>query len=104
MLSLEPLDCYGFIWIISYVWSTSWSTGPPTNCLPGQVGIFTPGLRIASDVARGRNVSLDEVGAEEASCLLMTGPEIVDYTTEMLADLVNRFPEVLCGKLSRKLV
>lgn len=45
-------------------------------------------------MASGRSVSVNEVDAEEATCLLMTGPEIVDHTKEMLADLVNRFPEV----------
>ncbi|XP_052124315.1 sodium/potassium-transporting ATPase subunit alpha-1-like [Frankliniella occidentalis] len=66
----------------------------------GQVGIFSPDQKIASDVARAKKVPVAEVRAEEAACLLMTGPEIVDYTKEMLAALLNRFPEIVFARTS----
>ncbi|KAK3930546.1 Sodium/potassium-transporting ATPase subunit alpha, partial [Frankliniella fusca] len=50
--------------------------------------------KIASDVARAKKVPVAEVRAEDAACLLMTGPEIADYTKDMLAVLLNRFPEI----------
>ncbi|KAE8743481.1 hypothetical protein FOCC_FOCC010933, partial [Frankliniella occidentalis] len=56
--------------------------------------------KIASDVARAKKVPVAEVRAEEAACLLMTGPEIVDYTKEMLAALLNRFPEIVFARTS----
>lgn len=59
----------------------------------GQVGIFSADQRIASEVARARKVAVAEVRAEEAACLLMTGPEMADYNKDTLAALINRFPE-----------
>ncbi|KAJ1526859.1 hypothetical protein ONE63_008417 [Megalurothrips usitatus] len=65
-----------------------------------EVGIFSADQKIASDVARARKVPVEEVRAEEAACLLMTGPEIADYTKERLAVLLSRFPEIVFARTS----